>query len=136
MGSIADGLALRAVEVEGLHGHEVDEAAEGALEADRDLHEDGVVAELLGDLVADLQGVGPDPVALVDEGDAGDVVAPELAVDGDRLGLDAADRAEDEDGRVEDPQGPLDLDGEIDVAGRVDDVDGVVGPLDVRSRPR
>ncbi len=126
-----DRLAVGSVEVHGLHGDQVDEAFEGALEADRDLHEHGVAAELLGDLVADLERVGPDAVELVDEGDERDVVAAQLAVDRDRLGLDAADRAEDEDGRVEDAQGPLDLDGEVDVAGRVDDVDRVVGPLDV-----
>ncbi len=126
-----DRLALGAVEVEGLHGDQVDEASEGPFEADGDLHQHGPVAELLGDLVADLERVGPDPVGLVDESDEGDVVAAQLPVDGDRLGLDAADRAENEDGRVEDPQGALDLDGEIDVTRRVDDIDGVVGPLDV-----
>ena len=54
---------------------QVDDALELAFEADGDLHQHGVVAELLGELVADLERVGPDPVGLVDEGDAGDVVA-------------------------------------------------------------
>src|SRR4030065_145905 len=83
-----------------------------------------VRAQLSGGRVADLERVGPDPVELVDEGDERHVVAAELAVDGDRLGLDAADRAEDEDGRVEDAQGPLDFVGGIEGGGGVEDVDG------------
>ena len=51
-----------------------------------------------------------------------------LAPDGFRLGLDAADGAEDSDGAVEHPQAALDLDGEIDVPGGVDQVDAVLAP--------
>ena len=39
------------------------------------------------------------------------------------LRLDAGDTVEDRDSAVEDAQRSLDLDGEVDVAGRVDDVD-------------
>ena len=48
-----------------------------------------------------------------------------------RLGLrlDTGDRVEHRDRAVEDAQRPLDLDGEVDVAGRVDDVDLAVVPL-------
>ena len=48
-----------------------------------------------------------------------------------RLGLrlDAGDRVEHRDRAVEHAQRPLDLDGEVDVAGRVDDVDPAVAPL-------
>ena len=123
--------ALGALEVDGLHGHQVDEALELVLQADRELHHHGVVAELLLELVADLERVGADPVALVDEGHPGHVVALELPVDGDRLGLHPAHRTQHEDGPVQHPQRPLDLDGEVDVAGGVDDVDGVAVPLHV-----
>ena len=49
----------------------------------------------------------------------------------DRLGLrlDAGDAVEHGDGAVEHAQRALDLDGEVDVAGRVDDVDAVVVPV-------
>jgi hypothetical protein len=49
----------------------------------------------------------------------------------DRLGLrlDAGDRRRRRDRAVEDAQRALDLDGEVDVAGRVDDVDPAVAPL-------
>jgi hypothetical protein len=45
------------------------------------------------------------------------------------LGLDACDRVEDRDRTVEHAQAALDLDREVDVAGRVDDVDPVALPL-------
>ena len=73
--------------------------------------------------------VGADPVHLVDEGDPRDAVLVGLAPDGLRLRLDAGDGVEDGDGAVEDAQRALDLDGEVDVARRVDDVDAVVLPL-------
>ena len=73
--------------------------------------------------------VGADAVHLVDEADAGDVVLVGLAPDGLGLGLDAGDGVEHGDGAVEDAQRALDLDGEVDVAGRVDDVDPVVVPV-------
>ena len=51
-----------------------------------------------------------------------------LAPHGHRLRLDAGDAVEDGDGAVEDAQRALDLGGEVDVAGGVDDVDLVVLP--------
>jgi hypothetical protein len=73
--------------------------------------------------------VRADAVHLVDERDARDVVLVGLAPDGLGLRLDAGDRVEQRDGAVEHAQRALDLDGEVDVAGRVDDVDAVVAPL-------
>src|SRR5204862_3442003 len=65
---------------------------------------------------------------LVDEGDAGHAVLVGLAPDGLGLRLDAAYRAEDADGAVENAQGTLHFDGEVDVAGGIDDVDARVAP--------
>ena len=59
----------------------------------------------------------------------GTLVLVGLAPDGLRLRLDAGDRVEDGDRAVEHAQRALDLDGEVDVAGRIDDVDAVVLPL-------
>src|SRR6201999_4403342 len=55
-----------------------------------------------------------------------------------RLGLrlDAGDTVVDRDRAVEDTQRALDLDGEVDVAGRVDDVDRVAAPGALRGRGR
>ena len=60
------------------------------------------------------------------------MVAAHLAVDRQRLGLHAADGAEHQHRPVEHAEAPLHLDGEIDVAGRVDQVDRGVAPLDLR----
>src|SRR5690606_30068349 len=67
-------------------------------------------------------------VHLVHEADAGDAVTVGLAPHGLRLRLDSGDTVEDGDRAVEDAQGALHLDGEVHVAGRVDDVDLVVVP--------
>ena len=67
--------------------------------------------------------VGAEAVHLVDEADAGHAVLVGLAPHRLGLGLDAGDAVEHGDGAVEHAQRPLDLDGEVDVAGRVDDVD-------------
>ena len=73
-------------------------------------------------------------VHLVDEADARDVVLVGLAPDRLGLGLDALLAVEHGDGAVEDAQGALHLDGEVDVAGGVDDVDLVVLPEASSSR--
>ena len=80
--------------------------------------------------------VGADAVHLVDVGDARDVVLVGLAPDGLGLRLDAGDGVEQRDGAVEHAQRALDLDREVDVARRVDDVDPVVAPTRRWSRRR
>ena len=72
--------------------------------------------------------VGPDAIHLVDVGDPRDAVLVGLAPDRLGLGLDAGDGVEEGDRAVEHAQRALDLDGEVDVAWRVDDVDAVVAP--------
>ena len=85
--------------------------------------------EAVPDHVDAAEEVGADAVHLVDEADARDVVLVGLAPDRLGLRLDTGDRVEDRDRAVEDAQRALDLDGEVDVAGRVDDVDLAVAPL-------
>jgi hypothetical protein len=72
--------------------------------------------------------VGADAVHLVDEAHPRDVVLVGLTPHGLGLRLDAGDRVEHRDRAVEHAQRALDLDREVDVAGRVDDVDAVVVP--------
>ena len=81
------------------------------------------------DLLDDRLEIGPDAIQLVDKGQPGDLVPIGLAPDRLRLGLHPADAAEDDDHSVQNPDGPLHLDGEIDVTGRVDDVDLPVLPM-------
>jgi hypothetical protein len=73
--------------------------------------------------------VGADAVHLVDVGDPRDVVLVRLTPHGLRLRLHPGDRVEQGDRAVEHAQRALDLDREVDVPGRVDDVDAVILPL-------
>ena len=92
------------------------------------------MAELVAQRLYDAIRVGAGAIALVDEGDARHVVAPHLAVDGDRLRLHAGDGAQHQDGAVEHPQCALDFDREVDVAWGVDDVEVVAVPFQVGRR--
>ena len=102
--------------------------AEVGLCADRQLDRHRVGAEAVDHRLDAALEVGADAVHLVDERDARHAVLVGLAPDGLGLRLDAGDGVEDGDGAVEHAQRALDLDGEVDVAGRVDDVDAVVAP--------
>ena len=108
---------------------EVDDAAEGALGTDRQLEHDGDRGQALADHLHAALEVGADAVHLVDEADARHLVRVGLAPHRLGLRLDTGDRVEHRDRAVEDAQRPLDLDREVDVAGRVDDVDLAVAPL-------
>ena len=119
-------LALRLlVEDGGLHLDEVDDAPVLVFLAERPLDGDGVGAEALLHAVDAHEEVGADLVHLVHERDAGDVVLVRLAPHRLALRLDAVAAVEHRDRAVEDAEAALDLDGEVDVAGRVDDVDAV-----------
>jgi hypothetical protein len=112
-----------------LHGDEVDDALVVALGADRQLEDGHVGTEPVLDGVERGEEVGTQPVHLVDEAHARHAVLVRLLPDRLGLGLDAGHAVEDRHGAVEDAQGPLDLDREVDVAGRVEDVDLVVAPV-------
>jgi hypothetical protein len=80
--------------------------------------------------------VGARAVHLVDERDARYAVAVGLPPDGLRLRLDAGNRVEYGDRPVEHAQAALHLDGEVDVPGRIDDVDPKIAPERRRGRGR
>ena len=103
--------------------------AEVALRADRKLDDGGHRVEAVAHHLDAALEVGADAVHLVDEAEARDVVLVGLAPHRLGLRLDAGDRVEHRDRAVEDAQAALDLDREVDVAGRVDDVDLAVVPL-------
>ena len=131
IGLPANGLAIVAVVVQGLHGHQVDDARELVAGADGILHQDRVVAQLLVHLLDHAERLGSRAVHLVDEGQPRHVVAVHLAVDRQRLGLHAAHRAEHQHGPVQHAEATFHLDRKIHVARRVDQVDRVVVPLDL-----
>ena len=112
----------------GLHAQKIDDALEVRLRADRQLDADRPAADLGVDLLDAAEEIGADLVHLVDEHDARHAVLVGLAPDGLRLRLDALIAVEHADRAVEHAQAALDLDGEVDVAGRVDDVEALVVP--------
>ena len=83
----------------------------------------GWLSSSVADLLETRVELGADAVHLVDEADPRDAVLGRLPPDGLALRLDPLDGREHDDGAVEHAERPLDLGGEVDVAGRVDDVD-------------
>ena len=77
------------------------------------------------ELVHDRVGVGRRQVDLVEDRDEGEVLAQREVDVGERLGLDALGRVDDEDRALAGLQAAADLVGEVDVAGRVDEVEPV-----------
>ena len=110
------------------HADEIDDALELVLGADRQLDGDRLGAEAIDDVLQALEKIRADLVHLVAEDDARDVIA--VALPPDRLGLrlDALVGIEHAYRAVEHAQRALHLDGEIDVAGRVDDVEALAVP--------
>ena len=98
------------------------------LGADRQLDRHRLGAEAVDDILQALEEVGAGLVHLVAEHDARNVVAVALAPYRLGLRLDALVGIEHADRAVEHAQRTLHLDGEIDVAGRVDDVEALAVP--------
>ena len=111
-----------------LHAHQVDQAFVGLLGADRQLDRHRLGAEARLDVFNAFEEVGADLVHLVGEDDARNLVLVALAPDRLGLRLDALVGVEHDDGAVEHAQRTLYLDGEVDVAGRVDDVEALFIP--------
>jgi hypothetical protein len=93
-----------------------------------------VESEFFLELTGNFKGIRAGSIAFIDESDSGDVVAFELTVYGYGLGLNASHGAQHENRSVEDPQRPLDFNGEVNVSGRIDEVNGIIFPLDLRRR--
>ena len=103
----------------------VDVPGEGLPGADRQLEREGLLGQAAPDHRQAAVEVGAHPVHLVREDDPRDAVPVGLPPDGLRLRLDAGHRVQQRHRAVQHPQRPLDLDREVHVAGRVDDVDPV-----------
>ena len=112
-----------------LHAHQVDQALEVVLRSDRKLDRHRPRAKPLNDVVETLEEVGADLVHLVGEHDPRHAVLVALAPDRLGLRLDALVGIEHAHRAVEHPQRALDLDGEIHMAGSVDDVEALFAPI-------
>ncbi len=126
------------VEDHRLHGQQIDDPAMGGLLPERELHGDGPGAQARADRGQAALERGAYLVHLVDEGEPRHAVAVRLPPHGLRLRLHAVAGVEDRDRAVEDPERALDLDGEVDVTGGVDEADAVLdaGALARPRRPR
>jgi hypothetical protein len=111
------------------HGDQVDDALELVLGPDREVHRNRRRAGAVLDHLHAVEEVGADLVHLVDEDHPRNLVAVGLTPHGFGLRLDTGVGVEERDGAVEHGQRALDLDGEVDVAGGVDDVEAVLRRL-------
>ncbi len=133
-GFLADSFAVGAVKVNCLAGNEIDNALKFVLVSDGQLHQNGVAAEFCTQLFDYLVRIGACAVHFVDECQARDMIASHLPVDGERLCLDSADGTKHQDCPVEHAKAAFHLDGEIDVARSIDQIDHGIAPLDCRGR--
>lgn len=117
-----------------VRAQQVDDAGEAVLPPDRQLHDQRRRVQATPDRLDGGVEVGARAVQLVDERDPRHAVPIRLAPHGFALRLDARDGVEHGDGAVEHPQRALDLVGEVDVAGRVDEGEAVAGPRAAHGR--
>ncbi len=118
-------LAVIALPDVGFHLHKIDKADEIGLGSDGQLHDERLAVKTLHDGIDVVVEVGTGAVELVDETDSGDLIAVGLAPHGLGLWLDTGNTVKHGDGAIENPEGTLYLNGEVDVTGSVDDVDPV-----------
>ena len=122
------GILVIRVPDQGLHLDQVDHALEIVLGADRQLHGQRAGAEALLDHVDAAHEIRAAAIHLVDVAHARHAVVVGQPPVGLRLGLDAGNAVEHHDRAVEHAQRAVHLDGEVDVARGVDQVDLLVAP--------
>ncbi len=110
------------------HGEQIDDADELRFRADGQDHDERLCAENFFHLSDDAVKICADPVELVHVNDAGNAGIVGVAPVRFRLRLNAARAAEDADAAVKNLERTVNFDGEIDVAGGVDDVELVASP--------
>ena len=128
MSPIVDRGAEIVTPLERAHLDEIDDPAEVLLTADRQLHRHRLRTQAVDHGLHGGEEIGADPIHLVDEGDARHLVLVGLAPHCLGLRLYAGNGVEHGDGAVEDAQRALDLDREVHVPGRIDDVDTEITP--------
>ena len=121
-GDFLDVLAVVALEEVALHRHEIDDATVLVAQADGNLNRDAVGAQAgLDGVVGELKARA-DLVHLVDEAQTGHAIAVGLTPDRFGLSFHAFLAVEDRDRAVEDAHRAFDFDGEVHVAGGIDQV--------------
>ena len=113
---------------DGLHPHQVDDALESRFRSDRQLDADRLASDADADVFDAHEEIGADFVHLVDEDNARHVIFVGLAPDCLGLRFHALIAVEHADRAIEHAQRAFDLNGEIDMAGRVDNIQALAVP--------
>ncbi len=124
------------VPVDGLHLDQIDLTGEVLFGTNGQLNRNRGVTQALLDLTDDAQEVGTLTVHLVDVDDTRHAVLVGLTPYGFGLRLNAGGTAEHNDSTVENAQGALYFDGEVNVTGGIDDVYTIVVVLTARTLPK
>ena len=111
-----------------LHSYEIDRAAKLAFPPDRNLNGYRVCPKPINDRLHAGEKVGPDTIHLIHECDARNTILVRLPPNRFGLRLDSLHGIEHGNRAVKDPQGSLNLDGEVYVTGSIDDIDAVIFP--------
>ena len=115
-------------------GATIDDAAQVTVRPDRPGGRRGAQADLLLDLVEQLERIHAGPVELVEEGDHRQIPRPADLEQLERLGFDALGRVEHHHDRVDGRQHPVGVFGEVAVARRVEQVQFVIAVREVQRR--
>ena len=95
--------SVKAVKIDRFHGYKVDNAVQVRFKAHRDLHGHRIVAQLFLQLADDTWRVGATAIAFIDERDTRHFVALHLLIDGNGLGLNTADGAQNQNSAIQYP---------------------------------
>jgi len=122
--------AQRLIELHaGLHRHQIDDALELVLGSDGKLDRHRAALQAVDDGIDGAKEIRAHAVHFIDEADARDNVFVGLTPHSFRLGLHAGHGVKHRHCAVEHAQAALHFSGEIDVSGRIDDIDVAVAPL-------
>ena len=111
-----------------IHFDQVDNALKGVLTADRQLNRNGVALETLIDHIQHAVEVRAHNVHFIDINHTRNMVFVSLTPNGFRLRLNTALGAKNGNGTVQNTKRTLHFNGEVNVAGRVDNIDTVLFP--------
>ncbi len=112
-----------------LHLHQVDDAFELVLGANRNLNGYGPALQAIDDGIDGVIEIRAHAVHFIDEANARDAILVGLPPHGFRLRLHTRHGIEHSHGAIQHAQAALYLGGKIDVTRRIDNVDGDVAPL-------
>src|SRR5262249_47721541 len=112
-----------------LHRDDVDDAFELIFLSDGNLESDRICTETGNDRVKRTLERSASAIEFVNKANSRNAVFVSLTPDGFRLRLDTGDAVEYSDCAVKNAQAALDFHCEIDVAGRIDNVDAMIDPV-------